>query len=56
MRATILYGAHKAVERLEWISKHVAARPGDHDTSEKLADEIDEVERFLLRVIRAQEH
>jgi hypothetical protein len=53
-RPTILYGAHKALERLEWLDKHVRAHPAE--VSERLADAIEDIEKFLLRVIHAQEH
>lgn len=47
-RATIQWGAQKALERLEWLSKHVRPREGEGD---RVADELDELERFLVRVV-----
>lgn len=53
MRATIRYAAHKALERLEWLEKHVEARPDSPEIMERVADEIDEIRKFITRIATA---
>jgi hypothetical protein len=52
--ATVRYAAHRALERLEWVERHVVARQDDRLVRERLVDELDELERFILRIIGAQ--
>lgn len=55
-RPTLLYGGHKALEYLEWISKHSTTRVPDLASRKHLEECVVEIERYLLRVISAQEH
>lgn len=48
---TLQWGAHKALERLEWIDRHAEAR--HQSDGDRLATEIEELERFLIRVVEA---
>lgn len=48
---TVRYAAHDALIRLEWVSKHVVSRPDTREVRERLPDELEEIERFLVRVI-----
>lgn len=48
-RSTVRWGAHRALERLEWIDRHVQARPPE--VADRLVEELEELERFLLRVL-----
>lgn len=45
------YGAHVALERLEWIERHVKARPENPETEARLEGELAELQAWLLRVI-----
>ena len=51
---TIRFAAHRALIKLEWLEKHVRAHPDTVETRERLADEIEDIEAFMLRVIGAQ--
>lgn len=55
MTTTVVrYGAHKALERLEWLERHVQARPDTPEVRKRVAEELEELERWLLkRVIGA---
>jgi hypothetical protein len=53
MSATTRYVAQKAIARLEWIERHVTARPDDRATRERLADEVDDLMTELLRLAAA---
>jgi pyrroloquinoline quinone (PQQ) biosynthesis protein C len=48
--ATTRYGAHKALEALEWIDKHIQARPNEREVREKLYKKLDDITRFLTRI------
>lgn len=48
-KATIQWGAQKALERLEWIDHNV--RPREASDGPRVADELEEIERFLIRVV-----
>ena len=52
-KAETLYGVHRAIERLEWIERHVSARPNDHDTLERLATEFGDLEAWLEKMLTA---
>lgn len=52
MKATVKrYGAHVALQRLEWIERHVTARPQGEATEARLEGELDELRYFLLKLI-----
>lgn len=50
-QAELLYATHKAIERLEWIERHVSARPNNSDTNGRLADELDDMEHYLGKML-----
>lgn len=48
----LLYGAHLAIKRLEWIERHVLAKG---DAGDVLADEIDNLRAYLEGLLKAFE-
>ena len=56
MSATTRHIAQHALVRLEWIERHVQARPNDRETRERLVDEIDDLMALLLRLVGAPRH
>lgn len=53
MSATTRYVAQKAIARLEWIERHVAARPNTPAVRQRLVDEVDDLMTELLRLAAA---
>jgi hypothetical protein len=50
-RDQLLYGTHRAIARLEWIDKHVQARPADHATTKRLVRELRDLEAWLEKLL-----
>ncbi len=47
-RDQMLWGAHRAIERLEWLDHHVSARSADKATTKRLMRELRELENYLI--------
>lgn len=48
------WGAHKAIERLEWLDKHVTTRQSKH--MKQLQRELRELQVYLIRVATFEEN
>jgi hypothetical protein len=48
-RSTVRYASHRALINLEWIERHIAARPNTREVRERLLNEIEDLRNFIIK-------